>query len=907
MYLADQSSGPMPLGDPTILSPEENEDSDPSIGDSSPSKNTEPPPSNLHPLELAKHLRGESLNHFILEDFVGIGGMGIVFRARDTQLNRIVAVKVLPPEQASQPETQRRFRNEAQSAARLDHENIARVYYLGEDRGLLYIVFEYIEGSNLRDLVSEQGPLPLPQAVSCILHIASALAHVSQQQVVHRDVKPSNILLTTEGTAKLVDMGLARLHHHDQGSHSDLTRSGVTLGTFDYISPEQARDPRQVDARSDIYSLGCTFFYALTSRPPYPNGTVLQKLLQHHGEAPPDPREVDPTINPQAARIIGRMMAKDPDDRYQTPEDLVKELMLLAGQLGLKPTGPSGLVWISPESLRPYWAEVHLPWLVPVVVLIVLVGLLETLGPYRWSVNSDLASSLEAPGNPYPDPKAIAVPSAYLERPEEAVSEETEGDETLPETNLSSSQGTSENSTTSGNLETSPATSENSTQETATPSQETNATEGTTSNSGESVETTTSGPTSEEESELQAPLVTDPFVLISDNGLETPYDSFAMACQSAEQGDRLELHFDGVMKVTPVMLNNPSLTIQAGPDYAPILELEGKGSESLGQGTHLLTVTGGRLVLKEIAIRLSIPAEVPTGNWSMIRTRAHPSIEIFDCALTLRNPSGHLGASFVEVDEVAGSDASIMREGESPAPQTMQLVLSRCIARGEGSFVRADRKSQTMHIDWDQGLIVLGNEGPFLQWRGSALSAHPESRISVNLRRITADIPGGLCWLSADADSGNPPPKIEIQCENSILIGSGEQPLIMQTQVANVTESQLPERILWTGDEVYYENWNSWWTVQPRVGMNRALEQPVVRLQSDWITFWGPLERNPHFDEVQWQEPPDFLVTPVHQRSVRDYSLDPSVMAIAGASFSVLPSFPEPSLVQEPRFSAETK
>ncbi len=172
--------------------------------------------------DLGRLLIGERLNHFELLSYVGGGGMGAVFRARDSMLNREVALKVLSRDQGADDETRRRFQNEAQSAARLDHDNIARVYYVGEDQGLNYIAFEFIEGVNLRDLVEQRGPLPLPEAISYTLQVAEALAHASSRDVVHRDIKPSNVIITAIGRAKLVDMGLARLHQVDR-SADDLT------------------------------------------------------------------------------------------------------------------------------------------------------------------------------------------------------------------------------------------------------------------------------------------------------------------------------------------------------------------------------------------------------------------------------------------------------------------------------------------------------------------------------------------------------------------------------------------------------------------------------------------------------------------------------------------------------------
>ena len=195
---------------------------------------------------------GDRIGHFDLVEYIGGGGMGRVFRAIDTQLGRTVALKILPPEQAADADSLQRFQNEAQSSARLDHDNIARAFYVGEDRGLHYIVFEFVDGFNVRALVERKGPLPLAEAVSCALQVAEALAHADTRSVVHRDIKPSNVLITPEGRVKLIDMGLARLRHADPAV-ADLTASGVTLGTFDYISPEQARDPRDADIRSDIY------------------------------------------------------------------------------------------------------------------------------------------------------------------------------------------------------------------------------------------------------------------------------------------------------------------------------------------------------------------------------------------------------------------------------------------------------------------------------------------------------------------------------------------------------------------------------------------------------------------------------------------------------------------------------
>ena len=307
-----------------------------------------------------------------------MAGWGVFFRALDTELARDVALKVLPRDQAADEETLLRFRNEARSAARLDHESIARAYYVGEDRGFPYLVFEFVEGDTIRALVEQSGPLRLADALSYTLQIADALTHAAERGVVHRDIKPSNVMITPEGRAKVIDLGLARLQEVREAD-SDLTASGVTLGTFDYISPEQARDPRTVDVRSDIYSLGCAFFYMLTGRPPFPEGTVLQKLLQHQGDKPPDIHQFRPELPDEVSQVMRKMLAKDRTHRYQTPLELVEHLQLLAEHVGLRPVGPGRRVWVAPRRRHDSFLQRHLPWMAPIAALLCIVTLLHFL------------------------------------------------------------------------------------------------------------------------------------------------------------------------------------------------------------------------------------------------------------------------------------------------------------------------------------------------------------------------------------------------------------------------------------------------------------------------------------------------------------------------------------------------
>ncbi|MDO5565396.1 MAG: serine/threonine-protein kinase, partial [Planctomycetia bacterium] len=344
---------------------------------------------------------GTTLGHFRITQYIGGGGMGRVYEAIDLALDRKVAIKLLPHQRAQDQTSVARFLNEARSAARLNHEHIAQVYFCGQESGIPFIAFEYVEGINVRDYVIANGPLPLPRAINFLLQTADALAHAAACGVIHRDIKPSNILITPEGKAKLIDMGLARLLKPSDPD-DELTASGVTLGTFDYISPEQARDPRDADIRSDIYSLGCTFFFMLTGRPPFPEGTVLQKLLKHQGDTPPDVRDLKPDLPEEVSAVIRKMMAKNPKDRFQHPRLLMDTVMRIAEMIGLTPPAPGETTWRIPEPVRVNRLYRHLPWII-VVSLLCLITL-----AYHYFSKSEQESILpELPSAPRGIPSGL--------------------------------------------------------------------------------------------------------------------------------------------------------------------------------------------------------------------------------------------------------------------------------------------------------------------------------------------------------------------------------------------------------------------------------------------------------------------------------------------------------------------
>jgi serine/threonine-protein kinase len=243
----------------------------------------------------------------------------------------------------------RRFRREVRAAARLAHPHVARVYHAGRARGTYYCALEYIDGIDLRRLVEQHGPLPVGLACELIRQAALGLQHVHDQGLVSRDVKPSNLLVTPPPgdwyavapgsswglltpppapTIKIIDLGIARRSARATAGEpfTELTEAGVFVGTPDFASPEQAQDARRVDGRSDLYSLGATFYYLLTGRPPFPEGTAREKLAQHRLDKPAPVTSLRPDLPRAVSAIVYHLMAKHPEDRYQTPRELVAAL-----------------------------------------------------------------------------------------------------------------------------------------------------------------------------------------------------------------------------------------------------------------------------------------------------------------------------------------------------------------------------------------------------------------------------------------------------------------------------------------------------------------------------------------------------------------------------------------------------
>jgi serine/threonine-protein kinase len=674
---------------------------------------------------------GTPFGHYVIRRYIGGGGMGRVYLATDKALDRDVAIKVLPPQRSGDQGIVARFMNEARSAARLNHEHIAQVYFAGEESKIPFIAFEYVEGINVRTMVEEHDVFPLPQALNYLLQIAHALAHAATHSVVHRDVKPSNILITREGRAKLIDMGLARLLDTSE-ARGDLTASGVTLGTFDYISPEQARDPRNADIRSDIYSLGCTFFFMLAGRPPFPEGTVLQKLLQHQGDAPPDIRSFQPTIPAEVAFLIQKMMAKDPRQRFQTPATLIEALTDVARRLGLRPAGQGNLVWTATKSRRTSLLLQHFPWIAAVSLL--FVGFfLTTLFSRQFHRTVPLPN--------LPESNLLTPPTTVEVSP--VSPEPVRASPSFAVTFVSHSAAASAPPFSGLRLPMAGGSLQ--------PALEGGEIGFLSSASSERLSVAnlprTSSPhaTQRVNPSFQVRRCVDP------TGT-TPgaYISLASALTGAEDGTIIELRWNHTQRIAePIRLDQRELQFVAAPGYNPILLFEPSGSQT---ARSFFAVFSSNLKFQEVGIEIRLHTNVLLPHWSLFELAGNTQLTFEKCCLTLRNHSTTDGT--VHHDDVVffrnGTPTSV--EGTNNMGDTffdpLTIAIKDSVLRGEAGAIQSN-VPQDIHLSLTNSLVALAM--PFIHVKESRRAVR-RGMIQMDWEQVAFFGRQGVALLFKDAE-----------------------------------------------------------------------------------------------------------------------------------------------------------
>ena len=318
-------------------------------------------------------------DRYELEGLVGTGGMSSVYKARDRLLERRVALKILHPHHASDEDFVERFRKEARSVAQLSHPNIVTVIDRGDDDGRQFIVFEYVDGENLKELVTREGPLPLGRALELALQVGSWLAFAHSNGLVHRDVKPQNVLMNGDDQAKVTDFGIARSIDVDVS----VTQTGTVLGTSAYIAPEQASGG-DITPQTDVYSLGVVLYELLTGEVPFPGESFVAVAMRHINDPAPSVLERRPDTPPRLAAAVDRALAKEPGERFASMDDFVAELSVCLAELGpeadydatmIVPAAASARVARDPRPPRgvrvPARRPAHSPWpfLIPLILV----------------------------------------------------------------------------------------------------------------------------------------------------------------------------------------------------------------------------------------------------------------------------------------------------------------------------------------------------------------------------------------------------------------------------------------------------------------------------------------------------------------------------------------------------------
>ena len=292
---------------------------------------------------------GKTFGGYELVSRIGAGGMGVVYKGRQVSLDRVVAVKILNKALVDNDEFIKRFEREAKSIARISHPNIVAVYDFGQTGGLFYMVTEFIEGSNLARVIGEKMMLSLDEALPLITHCLAGLHHVSASGIIHRDIKPDNILLTTDKIAKIADFGLAKNVTDDK---TDLTAVGLAMGTPAYMSPEQCMG-RRLDVRSDVYALGITAYFALTGEKPFVGQSSFEIMTKQREYMPPAPVQLNPRIPKEASALVMRMLAKNPQDRFRDAEECRVAWVDLGVRLNLLQSAGRSGEFKYPEAGKP--------------------------------------------------------------------------------------------------------------------------------------------------------------------------------------------------------------------------------------------------------------------------------------------------------------------------------------------------------------------------------------------------------------------------------------------------------------------------------------------------------------------------------------------------------------------------
>lgn len=736
-------------------------------------------PSNMD----VENVSGILIGHFRIQRRIGVGGMGSVFLALDERLKRDVALKVLSPSLSLDQNSIQRFQNEAQAAARLDHDNIARVFYSGEETGLHYIAYEYVPGQNLRDVIRSKGWLDPAEAVNYAIQLTAALHHSSSAGVIHRDIKPSNVLITPYGRAKLVDLGLARKTSLD--SSFELTVPGTTMGTFDYISPEQARDPHSVDVRSDIYSLGCTMYHMLTGEPPYPEGTVLQKLLDHQAKDPPDPAKKNRRVSPMLSHVVRKMMASQPAHRYATPGDLLRDLLLVARSLGSGAVPIDGQVWLTATRFKPPFWQSNFGWVATTLALCFLVLAVQFYPSLAdWTVKREKAPRPQSNTSTSSDNRT----AQNSDRPGPVIGDlDSMRRESKKEFGSTQSLSPLVNDSAIFKPET----------EVANPLAEPR-----TSILDRPSEGFSATPLLQDKP-VVSPILPDPIQIL--NGKS--YANLESACAEASESGNvtiIELRYNGARNFElPIRLTNKKVVIRAAEGYRPSIRFSVAETAGDSQSPAMITVAGGSLELLKVDLVMVVPKVVPSRvsseRWSLFSFERPDKVELTGVNITIVNPYNKPVCVFEQsASGGAGAENSTIRSDGMPIVPP-ELKMTECLVRGQGDFIVM---RDIVPARYELKDVAIGVDGNLLQMR-LVMDATAETIITLDLDKVTFRYGQSLLAVEGTGGQTERLPKILVFARNSILACGSNYPLISMRGIRDYMDFQ--KSFSWKGNFNFYD------------------------------------------------------------------------------------------------------
>jgi serine/threonine-protein kinase len=746
----------------------------------------------------AKSTRQLQIGKFRILAHIATGGMGAVYKAQDTEFDRIVALKVLSPEMAAKPRMIERFRLEALHGSKLHHPNVVTLYEAGEINGIHYLALEFVEGIDLLAYILQKGKLEVDESRRILIQATQAIAHLHQQGVIHRDIKPSNFLVRHQDgrpVVKLIDLGLAR--HRDDDEECRVTRVGSTVGTVDYIAPEQAKDSGAADVRSDIYSLGCTWYHMLAGQPPFTEGSMVERLYKHVEVEPPDIRTLNRDVPVEVVKVLKRMMAKEPSERYQTPAILLRELE--GADLVVQPFSKRLLAGLAqdydqaaePEE-RPRRASRRRGkkssaagrrkaprTLVDLIIGVAVVSLLAflaarlalRLSPSTDDKQEEPPESSTAPVLPLPAPPTNAgpkPPSPSAKQPA-AVPPKTAtnppAQPVLPklyEPVL-------------------PIKVAELNQEFFQP--------------WEKIPPLAAGPTFRVSRQLRG------------RDGQT-FESLAAACAAApaNQETVIEIDANGPLFEGSITVTGRSLVLRAGKGYRPLLAWDARQAPA-GKAEVFISLSGGRLTLDNLDVVFQATAQ----------GQAEPAVlfRVADGGLTAQ------GCTFSVAGKHSTGVAVVRLEGTQPGA-ACRGRLSQCYVRG-AEVIAVDLRVPGADVLLD-GCLVAGGVRPLVEVRGPS----PLTPATLRVRRSTLVAGQALFRLGPSTPTGRGP-ALRFLGWDALLARSGNQP---EEALLVLQERADPNEIQWQATNCLYAGWKT---------LLKAPRQTITNLE-DWRSHFHQLE-----------------------------------------------------------------